>query len=99
MSQKCWCASIRIRQPDIEPEELKFVDQWWVLVKITVADPSGPHDEVHNSRPTHARRAIRVNLEVGFLIVFQVRRSQLLGHAFVLDRLLTSAPPTDDKGT
>jgi hypothetical protein len=58
------------------------------LVEVAITNPRWTYDEVYNTRPTHSRRAIRPHLEIDLLVPLQIRGSQFLSLALVLDRLL-----------
>jgi hypothetical protein len=59
------------------------------LVEVAVPNPSGPDDEVHDSRPTQVGSTFRPSLKVNLLIPFQFASAELISITLVLNCLLS----------
>jgi len=77
--------------------ESELAEEWRILVKVTIADPRWPHDEIDDSRPTHSRGTIRPSLEIYSLVLLEFRRFEFFSFALVLDSLLAFPPAAYDE--
>src|ERR1019366_8731624 len=77
--------------------EREFLDERRVLIEVAIANPPGPHHEVHDSRPREVSRTIGPCLEVHLLAAFQLLPLKFCSFTFVLHGLLTR--PADDERT
>ena len=84
-------------QLEKHPSAGELLDKRWILIEVTVPNPSRSYHEIRNPRPTQVDTALRPSVKVHLLATLQFASAELVGSALVLNRLLSR--PADHERT